>query len=161
MIIKRFLSTPSAGRATLDVCMCRHGELFLSTPSAGRATPPEASRPANSLISIHALRGEGDTSGWCITSNCWLISIHALRGEGDGHSGSGKSASLRFLSTPSAGRATNDSFASIIFHRISIHALRGEGDSHWNCRSVSATVFLSTPSAGRATRKASFSSCWP
>ena len=34
------------------------------------------------LISIHALRGEGDASGLLVLSNI-KISIHALRGEGD------------------------------------------------------------------------------
>ena len=59
----------------------------------------------HSKISIHALRGEGDLSDPA-SLNAMIISIHALRGEGD----------PAFLS-----------FYDIII-TISIHALRGEGD---------------------------------
>ena len=34
------------------------------------------------MISIHALRGEGD-HGYCVLCHAIRISIHALRGEGD------------------------------------------------------------------------------
>ena len=56
------------------------------------------------IISIHALRGEGDTPAIEVSLSV-CISIHALRGEGDR---SGPSQPGAFL--------------------ISIHALRGEGD---------------------------------
>ena len=57
------------------------------------------------LISIHALRGEGDVEIMVALIHGLMISIHALRGEGDkGADGI----------TPTIG--------------ISIHALRGEGD---------------------------------
>ena len=79
-----FLSTPSARRATEIYCKDHKDFKFLSTPSARRATivpdgrgqviddfyprPPRGGRPANSLssssfilISIHALREEGDS----------------------------------------------------------------------------------------------------
>ena len=85
--------------------MARRNVLFLSTPSARRATPPVHRwragmcyfypRPPRGgrhgrcvqllnqrIISIHALREEGDS----ITSEdlrCIRISIHALREEGD------------------------------------------------------------------------------
>ncbi len=58
-----------------------------------------------------------------------LISIHALRGEGDALEGDKTYDRVKFLSTPSAGRATMS---------IGGHATGG-------------MVFLSTPSAGRAT----------
>ena len=57
------------------------------------------------MISIHALRGEGDVDLECIRLP-FIISIHALRGEGD--------ASAYALDLKAA--------------HISIHALRGEGD---------------------------------
>ena len=38
----------------------------------------------NRTISIHALRGEGDSVGYAL-ADCSGISIHALRGEGDYH----------------------------------------------------------------------------
>ena len=61
----------------------------------------------NIIISIHALRGEGDFVDEFHLELNSLISIHALRGEGDNFV-------TKFIE-------------SLI---ISIHALRGEGDSH-------------------------------
>ena len=58
-------------------------------------------------ISIHALREEGDMLGMA-TQRSITISIHALREEGDVKYLSDK-AYGRFLSTPSARRATSGS----------------------------------------------------
>ena len=59
------------------------------------------------IISIHALREEGDT-----LSTAWMeqndtISIHALREEGDYSSNRNSCCPSKFLSTPSARRATH------------------------------------------------------
>ena len=105
MLLAPFLSTPSARRATRLTTLFvrsainfyprppRGGRLkaawnifrtaqFLSTPSARRATFGDA-LPINSLIiSIHALREEGDRPG-CNCLDAVSISIHALREEGD------------------------------------------------------------------------------
>ena len=85
-VILSFLSTPSVGRATTETIASEIPERFLSTPSVGRATafslllfvvlcyfyprPPWGGRrrggaifKINKLISIHALRGEGDKRG--------------------------------------------------------------------------------------------------
>ena len=79
-------------------------------------------------ISIHALREEGDV----IDGNnavSYEISIHALREEGDGSLMVTMPFLMRFLSTPSARRATvTDDYISSAAH-ISIHALREEGDA--------------------------------
>ena len=102
--VKLFLSTPSARRATLREPPPQAPSQFLSTPSARRATPisrsghpafyfyprpPRGGRLRSRLgfycwqsISIHALREEGDTSGWETYEEA-VISIHALREEGD------------------------------------------------------------------------------
>ena len=102
----RFLSTPSARRATkLGRAMLRSSRRFLSTPSARRATKVPRYRPFFTVISIHALREEGDRH----TPRCFVhkvISIHALREEGD--------------STSRSEAERRD---------ISIHALREEGDT--------------------------------
>ena len=101
-----FLSTPSARRAT--EIFARQNNLrvvFLSTPSARRATTTQTGVSTRVLISIHALREEGDTSYGALNSE-----------------------EFQFLSTPSARRAT---FSVTGFHQddlISIHALREEGD---------------------------------
>ena len=56
------------------------------------------------------------------------ISIHALREEGDHTQTRERSQRWRFLSTPSARRATR-ALGYFLEHRhISIHALREEGD---------------------------------
>ena len=57
----RFLSTPSARRATDIISRDAYARLFLSTPSARRATSPAAVYGYALEISIHALREEGDT----------------------------------------------------------------------------------------------------
>ena len=101
---------------------------FQSTPSVGRATHKIRLYRLFPVISIHALRGEGDNS----TSSSVILSI-------------------LFQSTPSVGRATTKTRPKsspvtnfnprppwggrrhrLLIHRtpssISIHALRGEGD---------------------------------
>ena len=59
----RFLSTPSARRATISGSICWAAmTTFLSTPSARRATYFFFVPSRLLWISIHALREEGDTS---------------------------------------------------------------------------------------------------
>ena len=159
------------------VQVCKLGDIeFLSTPSARRATWPVQGCARQAGISIHALREEGDSP--CVAwEQGHSISIHALREEGDESSkkaDSGKGISIhalreegdprccrsgysptRFLSTPSARRATSlwhismalpFSFLStpsarratalpgdfLVLFFISIHALREEGDHSVN-----------------------------
>ena len=78
----RFLSTPSARRATCVSVTVGFGSTFLSTPSARRATAGFSLMNKTGLISIHALREEGDAYN-LRKSGRYLISIHALREEGD------------------------------------------------------------------------------
>ena len=58
----------------------------------------------------------------------YAISIHALREEGDCSLLSTLCATIRFLSTPSARRATSTCSGVTASFWISIHALREEGD---------------------------------
>ena len=79
----RFLSTPSARRATAAAGrMSARRWKFLSTPSARRATPQGRTCNLPCRISIHALREEGDSS-ISFSKRRARISIHALREEGD------------------------------------------------------------------------------
>ena len=57
-----------------------------------------------------------------------IISIHALREEGDTAAVVGTAATCGFLSTPSVRRATARTEHVNRHHNISIHALREEGD---------------------------------
>ena len=82
-----------------------------------------------------------------------LISIHALREEGDPDSACPTGFGNQFLSTPSARRATIAAAKDRIdILTISIHALREEGDTEDAVLLLYDTKFLSTPSARRATR---------
>ena len=120
-------------------------------------------------ISIHALREEGDVR----LSDAGLrdaISIHALREEGD--SGlttiasfavnfyprpprGGRQAEVftptwvcKFLSTPSARRATPESVTVQFTLKISIHALREEGDRCARCSGRVHQDFYPRPPRG-------------
>ena len=66
-------------------------------------------------------------------------------------SGWGTSSTSRFLSTPSARRATTVALVNVHTLTISIHALREEGDLALIANFLTSTLFLSTPSARRAT----------
>ena len=81
------------------------------------------------MISIHALREEGDVLEFGQILRCLGISIHALREEGDFWSSARFCGASVFLSTPSARRATPQVTAPTGGWAISIHALREEGDS--------------------------------
>ena len=102
--------------------------LFLSTPSGWRATNAEIERFESYMISIHALRVEGDFEGDGEPEAEETISIHALRVEGDSMSPSTTGIVPGFLSTPSGWRATMEHLTDIRHATISIHALRVEGD---------------------------------
>ena len=78
-------------------------------------------------ISIHALREEGD-GRVSAAAHVWAISIHALREEGDLFPCIMPDHIYRFLSTPSARRATMSGQSLLRQVQISIHALREEGD---------------------------------
>ena len=129
VLSSKFLSTPSARRATLvhsSNVVLRHyfyprpprggrlplavaikvNQLFLSTPSARRATfdLPIPKKP--NRISIHALREEGDRRHSTVHVSVMPISIHALREEGDDSAVHRIALPAEFLSTPSARRAT-------------------------------------------------------
>ena len=62
--VMEFLSTPSARRATLTSSSQKTVQMiFLSTPSARRATLTLILTVDGHIISIHALREEGDQAG--------------------------------------------------------------------------------------------------
>ena len=61
-----------------------------------------------------------------------VISIHALREEGDTKLTVRKQTHTTFLSTPSVRRATNYKILRKVSNIISIHALREEGDMAYN-----------------------------
>ena len=147
----RFLSTPSARRATLPPGLHdgfrqdfyprpprggrpspggKHstGFVFLSTPSARRATASGQALTPVDLISIHALREEGDHSTPICICCCAYFYPRPPRG-GRQRTSQQTAGESEFLSTPSARRATGTNDQQIQDYLISIHALREEGDS--------------------------------
>ena len=152
-----FLSTPSARRATLAA----RTRMLKSKAISIHALREEGDQQGRGhfpvrRISIHALREEGDSGRWhsvispftyfyprpprggrlflrCSTASILQISIHALREEGDVDAAERIQRLQRFLSTPSARRATTLSQALIAASEISIHALREEGDVCYFC----------------------------
>ena len=146
-----FLSTPSARRATFGVSAATpyFSNFYPRPPRGGRQTHTYEDHDNNN-ISIHALREEGDMYPYKKCTRTPTISIHALREEGDRWSAGTNRKSWKFLSTPSARRATRgdqlhtktNTFLSTPSARratvpaadlirevlISIHALREEGD---------------------------------
>ena len=144
---KKFLSTPSARRATEGHAVGAVRRTFLSTPSARRATqtassrdllwsnfyprPPRGGRRTQRhLFAVQSHfyprppRGGRRPAGSCC--RCWMsISIHALREEGD-------DAEAEFDKLPI----------------ISIHALREEGDSKAHKPSRQWSYFYPRPPRG-------------
>ena len=126
---EKFLSTPSGWRATCCLLPMRTSTIFLSTPSGWRAT----------LAVSHGRR-------------CWIISIHALRVEGDQircvatlskpyfyprPPGGGRRAGplyhaarrVDFYPRPPGGGRPCPRRSGAACKAISIHALRVEGDT--------------------------------
>ena len=145
---------------------------FLSTPSARRATLEKLKNSPVYIISIHALREEGD-EGLENDLAALEISIHALREEGDPRSLCSAAPPGYFYPRPPRGGRRSPPPHHQGAGGISIHALREEGDhssSWWSASSWyfyprpprggrpmisrqrrSPLQFLSTPSARRAT----------
>ena len=146
--------------------------LFLSTPSARRATQSNRQHHQAESISIHALREEGDGRCTCVPTASLHFYPRPPRG-GRQLAGKHEAAQehfyprpprggrlpvkpkrrgdVKFLSTPSARRATSRAARLRARNPISIHALREEGDPLSSILMGIALSFLSTPSARRAT----------
>ena len=128
-IVKAFLSTPSARRATpRPICTARTTSISIHALREEGDGGLQLGRDRQG-ISIHALREEGDLIGWAKLPIRYQISIHALREEGDAAFNDERMMYVLFLSTPSARRATCPCKRPGSACAISIHALREEGDS--------------------------------
>ena len=120
--------------------------------------PPRGGRPVDgadggveTLISIHALREEGDGKENAINGAWMQISIHALREEGDLGARSIHAHHIHFYPRPPRGGRPRDVPLFLRREIISIHALREEGDDGRAEVDRFLHTFLSTPSARRAT----------
>ena len=125
--------------------MCR----FLPAPSARRATEHTVVLVCSCVISIHALREEGDVMQFAAFPGAG-ISIHALREEGDASASSTSTAPPNFYPRPPrGGRPPTPKLLSRrrYFYPRPPRGGRRDGQS----RSQTNRKFLSTPSARRAT----------
>ena len=102
-----FQSTPSVGRATRHLITPQKLSTFQSTPSVGRATRVAKADRFKRGISIHALRGEGDLKQFLTMRPMMYFNPRPPWG-GRPPTPPPKSASQRFQSTPSVGRATSN-----------------------------------------------------
>ena len=163
---------PRGGRHSAPILYVRIAG-FLSTPSARRATASDCGHADQVLISIHALREEGDPSTsatsassrnfyprpprggrpleGCVKIVPLLISIHALREEGDLSILKNALLMTYFYPRPPRGGRRRPRGREAAPNQISIHALREEGDRRVLRLRNHAGGFLSTPSARRAT----------
>ena len=123
------------------------GETFLSTPSARRATVVRDHECRGKNISIHALREEGDIEDVVQLSIVDDFYPRPPRG-GRLLRTAHLSDSIKFLSTPSARRATWRPEARPSILQISIHALREEGDPVFLTAAVRSSYFYPRPPRG-------------
>ena len=133
-----FLSTPSARRATSSpIRLCQTMQYFYPRPPRGGRRLRKRKDWSTRMISIHALREEGDFHLYVIRKSLFAISIHALREEGD--------LPLRFPAS--------------YLQSISIHALREEGDAGHRPQGAEGHDFYPRPPRGGRLMP-SYSSLW-
>ena len=166
---KNFYPRPPRGGRLRPSWCSRTLRNFYPRPPRGGRRRDFLRRDFGDVISIHALREEGDLE-LCGRFGAVKISIHALREEGDLQRGRLASAKedfyprpprggrpsatgrltvhSRFLSTPSARRATFLLFFFGEFIEISIHALREEGDIRFRPVSTTHCNFYPRPPRG-------------
>ena len=171
--LREFLSTPSARRATIQFhradfaghyfyprpprggrhCFCSAAlarSKFLSTPSARRATGRNTAR-CTAWRNFYPRPPRGGRLVRYDESDVVEISIHALREEGDFLPLAMMQSPLYFYPRPPRGGRQDHRGQGSHHEGISIHALREEGDLSFRSRCSSSFKFLSTPSARRAT----------
>ncbi len=123
---------------------------FQSTPSVGRATRCTWLFPPFSVISIHALRGEGDGSRYTLPKERCYFNPRPPWG-GRPRTSSVTLQNVEFQSTPSVGRATliHKGFSNFTKRFQSTPSVgRATANFYLGC---TVAKFQSTPSVGRAT----------
>ena len=147
-ITSEFLSTPSARRATASRSSSTRTSTFLSTPSARRATNYLAGPIGDFLISIHALREEGDlrldqvldlAAEFLSTPSARRATCRQHRHRGD---------SRYFYPRPPRGGRRGVCCCAVKILQISIHALREEGDPCFPASRLSRPNFYPRPPRG-------------
>ena len=130
-IVQKFLSTPSARRATLAACAALHAD----------------------AISIHALREEGDTVPSSETTSVEDFYPRPPRGGRLQPVFQGENCCLNFYPRPPRGGRRSACRRKLRCCPISIHALREEGDCrHARDHAVQLNFYPRPPRGGRPSR---------
>ena len=147
-----FLSTPSARRATIfSQCSQSSRQDFYPRPPRGGRPYSSLSGSSGSYFYPRPPRG-GRPAFRAASSALTIISIHALREEGDAAGRTSFWADLVFLSTPSARRATVSIGSQSYFLTIFLSTPSARRATQKRIDMLQDTLqFLSTPSARRAT----------
>ena len=147
-----FYPRPPRGGRHADRDIAKEMLKFLSTPSARRATPVSHKRVEGCQVFLSTPSARRATVLFFSAGNPGIISIHALREEGDERLRVRFGGSCKFLSTPSARRATGLT-GYVEGKRINFYPRppRG-GRQRTTVDSSRPSKFLSTPSARRATQ---------
>ena len=123
---------------------------FLSTPSARRATSGPLNLVTHDLISIHALREEGDHRVISKDLVAVPISIHALREEGDQSCTLNLPCYENFYPRPPRGGRQRGALPTPLMRYFYPRPPRGGRHEYLGAANITVQ-FLSTPSARRAT----------
>ena len=177
-----FYPRPPGGGRLQRRCRFRETSRFLSTPSGWRATRTYLDPDNDSIISIHALRVEGDSYPAFIHKD--FLHFYPRSPGGGRHpvpttdtratyfyprppgGGRRRDLSLQYRSQKISIHALrvegdgDDPLPAARRGGISIHALRVEGDQGLQGRRVRKAEFLSTPSGWRATTPESVRNAW-
>jgi len=132
---------------------------FQSTPSGGKATMLSRSECKPDPVSIHAFRGEGDTTILSIGCNT-VVSIHAFRGEGDWTRADGRATALCFNPRLPGGRRHLQPVRAGSHGTVSIHAFRGEGDLQNQRSAIRDDSFNPRLPGGRRLRRLRYLAAW-
>ena len=135
----------------MHLVYCIGKKHFYPRPPRGGRRYNYLNKSSRPLISIHALREEGDTASPSARMTL-RISIHALREEGDFLRRAEQTCNNSFLSTPSARRATLSGQNAPIMQGLFLSTPSARRATSLRLFIVSSLpTFLSTPSARRAT----------
>ena len=149
--IVHFYPRPPRGGRRFPWSRASFASKFLSTPSARRATYEDTLITPRVLISIHALREEGDALPALVRIKLgkFLSTPSARRATASASTFPG--SWVNFYPRPPRGGRPCHLGGFLCCRRISIHALREEGDASPTLDAAVVFLFLSTPSARRAT----------
>ena len=140
--IKKFQSTPSTRRETVEKVYETLRKAFQSTPSTRRETSGTGAGQPLGILFQSTPSTRRETEDHRSPNRVKNISIHSLHTEGDTWCTRQTASGAEFQSTPSTRRETRNNRINIVIGDISIHSLHTEGDSPRARRSISMTISI-------------------